>query len=324
VLARFASCHAAGYTSRPDLRERAAFWDELLRERMAVHDDTIPCAYLSELDQGLYGGLAGGRNDYMAHPGNGWISSMVPPILRELTDLESLRIDTGGDAHRYFLDALETIGGQAAGRFGISHFILIDGLNFLFELVGATRAYLAVEDAPDLVRRAIDLGFRINVEVQRTFFERVALVEGGTCSNMGGWIPGRVVSESVDPFHMTSTAYFEKRGREPVERILAEFDGGVIHIHGNGRHLLPALASIRGLRAVGLFNDRGYPPAIVEAPRLQRALGETPLIVSTEFGDFVQAFDAGRLTGGTMYLIEDVPDAATANRWMDRIRDWRL
>ena len=34
---------------------------------------------LSELDQGLYGGLLGGDVRFLAHPENGWISSMVPP-----------------------------------------------------------------------------------------------------------------------------------------------------------------------------------------------------------------------------------------------------
>ena len=43
---------------------------------------------------------------------------------------------------------------------------------------------------------------------------------------------------------MTSVAYFEQWGREPAERILGAFDGGVIHIHGNGRHLLEAAATL--------------------------------------------------------------------------------
>ena len=87
-----------------------------------------------------------------------------------------------------------------------------------------------------MVRRAIDFGFDLNVRVQRAFFDAVPLFEGGTFSNFAQWIPGRIVSESLDPYHMTSVAYFERWGREPAERILAAFDGGVIHIHGNGRH----------------------------------------------------------------------------------------
>ena len=53
---------------------------------------------------------------------------------------------------------------------------------------------------------------------------------GGTLSNFAQWIPGRIVSESVDPFHMTSVAYFETWGREPAERILSRFDGGVVRV----------------------------------------------------------------------------------------------
>ena len=74
----------------------------------------------------------------------------------------------------------------------------------------------------------------------------VPLLEGGTFSNFGQWIPGRIVSESLDPYHMTSVAYFEKWGREPAERILGAFDGGVIHIHGNGRHLFQATSTHHG------------------------------------------------------------------------------
>jgi hypothetical protein len=59
-----------------------------------------------------------------------------------------------------------------------------------------------------------------------------------------------------------------------------EFDGGVIHIHGNGRHLLPAVSSVRGLRRSTVQRKR-YPPAIVEAPRLQQR--SATLIVSAEF-----------------------------------------
>ena len=79
ALRKFAAKYPPGYTECPDLAERVAFWDELLAERAAIRDDSIPSAYLSEMDQGLYGGMVGGKVQFMAHPENGWISSMVPP-----------------------------------------------------------------------------------------------------------------------------------------------------------------------------------------------------------------------------------------------------
>jgi hypothetical protein len=324
VLAGFAATHAEGYGPRPAIEERAAFWDAVLAERQAIHDDAIPCAYLSELDQGLYGGLVGGEIQYMIHPENGWISSMVPPILSAWDNLDSLEIDTAGEAWRFYSELLETLRAQADGRFGISHFILIDALNFIFELVGATRTYLVVEDEPEKVRRAIDFAYRLNVLVQQTFFDRIPLVEGGTCSNMAGWVPGRIVSESVDPFHMTSVAYFERWGREPVERILDTFDGGVVHIHGNGRHLIGAVSTVRGLKGVLLANDTGYPPAVTQLAKVRQLAPELPLIVDVQFPDFVEAFHRHELTGSALYSVRNVPDSDTANRWMDKVRDYRI
>jgi hypothetical protein len=260
----------------------------------------------------------------MAHPENGWISSMVPPILKHWGELESLCISRDNEPFRYYLAMLEALGARAQGRFGLSHFILIDGLNFVFELVGATASYLAVEDDPARVREAIDFAYRLNVEVQQVFFERVPLLEGGTCSNMAGWLPGRVVSESVDPFHMTSVGYFERWGREPAECIMGAFDGGIIHIHGNGRHLLAAVATMHGLRGICLLNDKGWSPAIGEAPRLQQLTGGMPLIVDTDFAAFTRAFECHGLAGGALYKVHGVPDADTANRWMDKVRAYRI
>ncbi len=324
VLTEFAFEYAAGYTSRPDPVQRAEFWDRLLAERMAVRDDSVPCAYLSEMDQGLYGGACGGSIQYMAHPDNGWISSMVPPILKSWEDFESLTIDREGVAWRYYRRMLDVLTRRAQGRFGISHFILIDGLNFLFELFGATRSYLEVEENPEMVRRAIDFAYRLNTEVQTEFFDAVPLVEGGTCSNMAGWIPGRIVSESVDPFHMTSVAYFERWGREPASRILETFDGGVLHIHGNGRHLLTAVATLPGLKAISLADDRGYPLAFSVLAGLRGRIGEVPAVVSAEYPEFVDALERHALPGGTLYKVKHAPGADEANRLMDRVREYRV
>lgn len=324
ALARFAETHTAGYAERPALAGRTAFWDALLSEAAAVHDDYIPCAYLTEQDQGLYGGLVGGNVQYMADPANGWISSMVPPILNGWEGLDGLAMDTSGEAWRYYLESLAAFRKAAEGKFGISHFILIDSLNFVFELIGATRTYLEADENPGRVQQAIDFAYCLNARVQETFFDRVPLLEGGTCSNMAAWLPGRVVSESVDPFHMTSAKYFERWGREPIEHMFAAFDGGVVHLHGNGRHLLPAVSTLRGLKGICVKNDKGYAPAVRELPRLKPLAGDVPLIVEAEFPDFAEAFDRHGLAGGALYKVKHVPDIDTANRWMDRVRDYRV
>ena len=324
AVRRFAERYPDGPTQCPDLNDRVAFWDALLAERATVLDDSVPAAYLSELDQGLYGGIVGGEVRFMAHPENGWISSMVPPILKEWSDLEKLSINHHSDLYQFYLDELELFRRGGEGKFGISHFILVDSLNFVFELFGGSRTYLELLDHPEYVRQAVDFAYGLNVDVQRTFFEAIPPLAGGTCSNMVQWIPGRIVSESVDPFHMTSIKYFESWGREPAERVLAAFDGGVLHIHGNGRHLLEAVSSLRSLKAIFLGDDKDFPAAFSVLPALKRRTGDLPLVVQVGFADFLLALEAHHLPGGILYKVLGVPDSDTANRVMDRVRAYRV
>ena len=323
ALQRLARRQPPGFCQYPDPRERAEFWDEYLAERAGVRDDSVPAAYLSELDQGLYGGLLGGDVRFLFDPGTGWVSSMVPPLFDEISQVRELAFGDRSPWWRRYLEQLDVFADRAAGRFGISHFILIDGLNFVFELIGATKAYLALVDAPDDVRRAIDFAFDLNFRVQEAFFDRVGLPAGGTCSNAAGWLPGAIVSESVDPFHMTSVADFERWGRGPVERIFRAFDGGVLHIHGNGRHLLGAVATLPRLKCIYLGDDRGYPPAFEALPELKARTGEVPLTVAVGYERFCAALDRGELLGGVRYVVADTPSADAANRTMDRLRAYR-
>ena len=320
AVAAFAETHAAGYCDYPDPNERVRFWDACLRERAAIRDDSVPSAYPSEMDQGLYGGLVGGDVRFLCDPGTGWISSMVPPILNDWSEFDHLAIRQDHPWFERYRRQLEVFVEGARGQFGISHFILINGLNFVFELVGATQTYLDIIDRPDRVRQAIDFAHELNCAVQETFFEHVPLVDGGTCSNMVQWMPGRIISESVDPFHMTSVDYFHEWGLDPLERIIARFDGGVVHIHGNGRHLLEAVAAVNGLKAIYLADDIGFARAFDVLDELKQKTGDMPLLCGVGYEAFERALTAGRLLGGVFYHVSGVPDADTANRCMDRVR----
>ncbi|MDY0168915.1 MAG: hypothetical protein RBS80_20385 [Thermoguttaceae bacterium] len=324
ALKRFAKRYGEGFCDYPSVSERISFWDEHLAERSALEDDSVPVAYLSEMDQGLYGGMLGGEAQFLSDPATGWISSMVKPLLTDWSELDRLHFDPRHFWWQRYLCQLDRYVEAAGGKFCVSHFILIDGLNFVFELVGATGTYLALDERPNDVRRAIDLAFDINVRVQEEFFARVPLLAGGTASNMAGWLPGgRIVSESVDPFHMTSVDYFERWGREPVERMLSHFDGGVFHIHGNGRHLLEAVCSLSGLKAIFMGDDRPYPAAFDIRHELRTRAGDVPLIVQVEYESFRAALAERTLPDGMLYVVAGAPDIATANRLMDEVRAYR-
>jgi hypothetical protein len=323
ALEAFAAKNPAGFCQYPDIQQRVEFWDAYTRERTNIYDDSIPTAYLSEMDQGLYGGLLGGEVRFLCDISTGWISSMVPPVLSDWSQFDKLSFSTEHKWFRRYQEQLKTFVEKSRGKFGISHFILINGLNFVFELVGATQTYMDLEERPEMIHKAIDLAHKINLNVQRTFFEMVPLLSGGTCSNFAQWLPGKIISESIDPFHMTSVDYFEKWGRGPVEKIFAQFDGGVIHIHANGRHLLKAASTLKGLKAIYLGDDTGFAPAFEVLPDLKAQVNDTPVVCSVSFPDFDRAIKEHRLTGGVFYNVTDVPDTDTANKCMDLLRNYR-
>ncbi len=324
ALEEFAERYRPGYCERPSLEERLTFWEKHLAERAHLEDDSVPAAYLSEFDQGLYGALVGGQPQYMAHPENGWISSMVHPILRDKEELASLRFSPDNPVFTEYQAWLDAFARHAAGRFAVSHFILINGMNFLFELVGATKSYLLLCEDPEWVWRAFDLAYEVNLAVQQCFFERVPSLAGGTASNMVQWIPGRVISESVDPFHMTRVEAFEVWGRPVLERIFSHFDGAVIHLHGNGRHLLQAVSIVPGLKAIFLGDDRGWPPAVEELPRLQKLSRDLPLVVQTTWEVFTHKLQRHELVGGVLYHVTEPPSIREASRMMEKVRSYRV
>lgn len=324
TMDRFREKHRDGDCEYPDPAERIAFWDAVLAEQSRLEDDAIPAVYLTEMDQGLYGGMVDAEIRFLCDTRSGWISSMAVPLWKDWSKFDTLAIDRNHPWFQRYLNQLEVFVNGAAGKFGISHFILIDSLNFVFELLGATATYLSLETDPDMVRRAVDFAYELNALVQDAFFDNTPRLAGGTCSNRISWAPGRIVSESIDPFHMTSVDYFEKWGREPVERILGRYDGGLIHIHGNGRRLLEAATTIRGLKAICMDDDRGYPPAVDLAGEFRSRSGDMPLVIRVGYDTFLNKLDRRELPGGILYDVANVPGIDEGNRLMERVRAYRV
>ena len=323
ILAAFRATHSDGECAYPDPAERIAFWDALLAERPQLEDDSLPMAYLTEMDQGLYGGVLGGDVRFVCNTQTGWISSMVPRLLADWSAFDRLRFDPVNPWFQRYLQQLQIFQQGANGKFGIASLVCCDGVNFIFELLGATDAYLSLIVDPEMAQRALELAYQVAGAIQDAFFARIPLFQGGTFSLNFGWLPGRVVMESVDPFHMTSVAYFESWGRAPLERMLARFDGGELHLHGNGRHLLEAVASVSGMKAIILGEDIGYPPAFSILSALRARAGDVPLGVLVGYPEFCAGLHNHTLSGGVLYHVSGAPSVLEANRTMEQVRDYR-
>lgn len=323
TMEKFRNEHPEGYTSYPDPSERSRFWDSLLQEKKHCEDDHIPSAYLSEFDQGLYGALVDGEIQFLNDPGTGWISSMVKPMFEDLTRFNPQPFEESHPWFRKYLKQLEVFSNTSENRFGISHFILIDSLNFVFELVGATKTYLSLFEVPDTVREIIDFAFDLNVRVQEAFFENTPSYLGGTFSNMAQWLPGKVISESVDPFHMTSVEDYERWGEENVQRMFDHFEGGVLHIHSNGRHLVNAVSRLKGLKAILMLDEKDNPTAFDILPELKQQAGDVPLVISVGEDAFEYHLNKHTLPGGIFYWVNSTRTVDEVNRIMERVRKYK-
>jgi hypothetical protein len=86
---------------------------------------------------------------------------------------------------------------------------------------------------------------------------------------------------------------------------------------------LEAVSTIRGLKAIFLGDDRGFPQAFDVLDELKARTGEVPLVVEVDFDRFAEKLNARRLPGGVLYKVLDVPDAEAANRLMEKVRAYR-
>ena len=174
-----------GLVEYPDLEKRIQFWDEYLSVYKTSQDDSLPSAYLTELDEGLYGALVGAKDiRFLNDTSWGWVSSMIVPFIEDIKEIRKFELDENNIWFQRYKQQLEIFTRGAEGKFGISHFTLIDSLNFLIEVRGATNAYLDMLDYPEEVAYVIDFAEKLNVWIHQYFFNRVGLFHGGTCSNL--------------------------------------------------------------------------------------------------------------------------------------------
>lgn len=323
ALTEFARTHESGPTTYPDPRERIRFWDEHLSELADVEDDWMPIAYLSEFDQGVYAGALGAPIYYMTHADMGWVSSMAPPILDSLDDVDRLRTDENADAIRLMDEQCRIFADGARGKFGVAPFIVIDAMNFVAEMRGMTQAFEDVIDNPEAVTRLMDFALELNVFIQERARDALDGFAGGCFVNMGSWAPGKPVLFSVDAYHLAHPDFYYRWGEPHLQRLLDHFGGGLLHLHSNGRHLLEHVRKLRGLLCVLLIDEEWSPRAYDHLHEFREKAGDVPLVVGCGFEEFARDLAANRLPGNVLYVVSGAPDADAANRTMERVRSHR-
>jgi hypothetical protein len=323
ALEEFAATYTDGPCEYPEPEERIAFWDRCLEPERHVEDDWMPIAYLSEFDEGLCASLCGGTMEFLMHSDIGWISSMCKPCLDDLAKIDELKIDPEHPSIQRLDRQLKVFAEGARGKFGIAPYIVIDALNFVAEVRGMTQAFIDVLDSPEEVKRLMQFAYELNVFTQERTYSALDGFAGGSFVNMGSWAPGRPVLFSVDAYHMAKPDFFEEWGRPYIQPLLDHFDGGLLHLHSNGRHLLESVRTMPGLLCIYLLDEPWNPRAYDRLEEMKEKAGDVPVVVNCGWNEFCRDLDRRRLPGNVLYQVSDVPSAKEANRVMENVRAYR-
>ncbi len=323
ALDEFKKRYSDRETVFPDADERVNYWDKALSIYTDIEDDSIPNCYMAEFDQGLSAALFGAEVKFLEFE-SGWISSMVDKFVDDLDEVRDWELDENNEWFRLYKNQMSAYLEKINNRYGIGHLVVCNGLNFLIDLVGGTQAYYEVYDNPEKVRFVIDFSVRMNKWLQKAFFDTVGSLNGGTSCIYASWLPGKIVSDSVDPFHMTSAEMFEEWGKEPIERFFSGFDGGVIHIHSNGRHLIEKVVAIKGIKCIYIGDEDFNPPHAYEIlDELSLRRGAIPASITVSYEIFKDMLNKKELPTNMLYDVREVPDIESANRTMELVRSYR-
>jgi len=123
---------------------------------------------------------------------------------------------------------------------------------------------------------------------------------------------------------MTSVEDYEQWGEKNVQRMFDHFDGGVLHIHSNGRHLLKAVSRLKGLKAILMLDEKDNPPAFDVLTEMKNSVGEVPLVVAVDEDKFEYHLNRNSLPGGVVYGGKSSKSVDEVNRIMERVRNYRI
>lgn len=313
----------------PDIKTLFSVWEEYLSPLYNLEDDDVPTIYLSQYDQGLYGAILGAEitvNRKLPSPQSpytaGWFSSMTRPL--EHFEPDEWEWDEDNSWIRRFEDDLMYVADRGRDRFGISVIITIDALNFIVQILGSTKGLVCMYRHPRIAKRLMEFALHLNVklvELQRRIID--VSYKGGVFERWGGWVPNESVPMSVDCYNFCRPWIYAERGRSYHQRLIDHFGGGVFHVHGNGRHLLPEMAKLRGIKAIFCWDDGSPNRAFETLAEMKRKVEGIPLVVGCTKREFLQGLKDESLEGGVMYHLE-AESLSEGNLIMDRVKRYRI
>jgi hypothetical protein len=305
----------------PDLESYFRQWDSLLKGKEQEDDDTLPVAYLHPFDQGTIPGCLGAEVSVFEDLKDGRMWSMSEPLLESWEQLPDLEFDSSSIWLSRLKEATDYFVRRASGRFCLGPIITIDGLNLAVALRGAKNAYLDIYDHPEELQQLMELGLKWNIAVEELQREVIGTYNGGVYSFWGGWVPNRTAAMSVDAYGLCDVWVYRELGRKYHQQMIDYFGGGIFHLHGNARHLLPELAKLQGVTGIYVGDDGASVRAFDDLVNIRRQIPSIPLGVDCKSDELLRGIEEGNLPGDIMY-VTTAQDRDEARKITARAREY--
>lgn len=295
------------------LEDRIAACKLMWAQRPELEDDQLPTLKpfygIAEHSSFIGGEVTYGGNTSYHHA----------IISGDYSELDALELREDNVQFRMLLDSLDYLRRRGETEGFVPS---LRGGDSPLDIANAIRGndlFYDVYDQPENVRRLMEFCTKACLWTFRHQKAVIPQVMGGTMTGLGVWLPGDSIGHlSEDATCLCSPAMYAEFGRPYLERVLAEFDGAILHTHSMGRRTLPEFCSLDGLTAIELSRDPNQ-PAPIDVYREYAADLEGKLVVLTM--DTQEIRDNLEFLAGRRSIIElSATDMADAKAALDLVR----
>lgn len=243
----------------------------------------------------------GGRVDY------GGDTSYHHPILKSLDDMAAVSVVPHEPHYRMLLESMAYLK-EKRGETGLIP--SLRGAESPLDIANALRGndiFLDMYDRPEDVHVLLEKcseGLKWNLENQLALAEPV---EGGIISGYGVWMPGRSVGHiSEDTSSMCSLDMYETFGLPYSRKVLGEYDGLFVHVHGMGAHVLPLIMQLGNVQIIQLQDDPNQPAPLEIFKAHEKLLRDTIVMMSM---DEKELYDNGDFLKDKRTILQVTPSS---------------
>ena len=299
----------------PDYRKMFEVFRQDFQRREFLLDDAMPTARPNIGDYG-FGAYVGAEVVF------GEAGAYAKPCLTSLKDAKNLRFDPENQWVRLLEESTRYFAEQAEGVCATSIVETADSLNFAENVLGSG-VFVEIYDHSRELLELFDFAYELNIrliELQRSHIRRF---DGGYFDLHEEWLPGDCVWLSVDAWGQCSPQDFRKLGKPHLQKMVAHFGAGWLHMHNSHLHLLEEAVTVKGLVGIGILDDPKQVPCFDRLAKIQQVTGDIPLQINCRKDSFLGCLDKGTLPRNVMYWIDSgVESVEEGNAIMERVRQY--